>query len=1340
MRKKALSLLLVAAMTIGLITPAVDADAATKKVKISASKLTLTVGQKKTLTVKKGSKKVKGVKWKTSNKKVATVSSGKVTAKKAGKATITATVSKKKYTCKVTVKEKRSDTTTTATTDTTTTDTTTTDTTTTPATDKTTTDTPASDNPGTSDTQSTPAAPGTSDTTGATSTPDTQGTPGVPGTSDDPDTPSAQGEQDTPEEEISEVVKWTIVKEETFDGQYEAGTDEGGNPIINDVKLVRRYVSFDPWPTTVEQVEYIIDHCDNPFVIAALPIVALDNYEYKGLTNIDDRVCFGMIDAIQTGAGALTDDKYKLSVRDKQRLAEFGSKKTSNGKVVMDFASRAHLYGATPYNDYTPTDLEGKSVLDDKSKWLIPVDQYPYGFDGTDESSTNISDMEYITLTTLKYTEFKENETDDAVAVEHPQSELAGYKWDKDRNRWIISDKDDLFYDELPETPTPINLSTSVMYTNNYIGAIEDFGWDGDAPGSLEDDPSITKTWKVVKEETFDGQYEAGTDGDGNPVINDVKLVRRYVSFDPWPTTVEEVEYIIKNCKDPFVIAALPIVALDNYEDKGITVYNDDRVCFGMINAIQTGAGAVDDSKYKLSVRDRQRLAEFGSKKTDNGKTVMEFASRAHLYGATPYNDYTPKDFEGNSVLEDKTKWLIPVDQYPYGFDGTDETSTRIEDMKYITLTTLKYTEAKEKETNVAVHVEHPQSELLGLRWNPIRKQWLVTTKDDLFYDKPSVEFVETNLSTSVMYTNNYIGAIEDFGWEGNPPSAFPDDPDMKKTWKVVEEETFDGQYEAGSDPDGNPLIYPVKLVRRYVSFDPWPTTVEEVEYIIKNCKDPFVIAALQVVALDNYEFKGITSYNDDRVCFGMIDALQTGAGAVDDAKYKLSVRDRQRLAEYGSKKAADGKTLITDFASRAHLYGATPGNGYTPTDLSGNSVLDDKTKWLIPVDQYPYGFDATDETSTRIEDMKYITLTTLKYTESKENETDVAVPVEHPQSELLGLRWNPERRQWFITTKDELFYDAPSREYVGTNLSTSVMYTNNYVGPEEDFGWDGEAPSAFPEDPGITPTWKVVKEETFDGQYEAGTDADGNPIINPVELVRRYVTFDPWPTTAAEVEYIIKNCKDPFVIAALQVVALGNYEYKGTNNTADRECFKMIDVIQTGAGAVDDAKYKLSVRDKQRLAEFGNKKTDNGKTVMDFAVRAHLYGATPKNNYTPTDLAGNSVLDDKTKWIIPVDQYPYGFDATDETSTKIEDMKYITLTTLKYTEFKENESDAAEPVAHPQSELLGLRWNPERKQWLVTTKDNLFYDRPSIGYVGVNLSTSVMYTNNYVGPIEGVE
>lgn len=74
-------------------------------VKISAKKLSLTVGQSKTLKMKGTKTKAK---WSTSNKEVASVTKkGKVTAKKAGKAKITARVAKKKYTCTVIVKKKK---------------------------------------------------------------------------------------------------------------------------------------------------------------------------------------------------------------------------------------------------------------------------------------------------------------------------------------------------------------------------------------------------------------------------------------------------------------------------------------------------------------------------------------------------------------------------------------------------------------------------------------------------------------------------------------------------------------------------------------------------------------------------------------------------------------------------------------------------------------------------------------------------------------------------------------------------------------------------------------------------------------------------------------------------------------------------------------------------------------------------------------------------------------------------------------------------------------------------------------------------------------------------------
>jgi hypothetical protein len=95
-----LMLTIVAPTTLPICNPVV-AQAAT--VKLKDKKLSLEVGE--TYTLKITGTKAKAA-WTTSKKSVATVSKeGKVTAKKAGTATITATVNKKKYTCKVTVKE-----------------------------------------------------------------------------------------------------------------------------------------------------------------------------------------------------------------------------------------------------------------------------------------------------------------------------------------------------------------------------------------------------------------------------------------------------------------------------------------------------------------------------------------------------------------------------------------------------------------------------------------------------------------------------------------------------------------------------------------------------------------------------------------------------------------------------------------------------------------------------------------------------------------------------------------------------------------------------------------------------------------------------------------------------------------------------------------------------------------------------------------------------------------------------------------------------------------------------------------------------------------------------------
>lgn len=69
---------------------------------INKKSLTMYKKKKYTLKINNNTKKVI---WSSSNKKIATVNSkGKVTAKKAGKVTITGKIGKKKYTCKITVK------------------------------------------------------------------------------------------------------------------------------------------------------------------------------------------------------------------------------------------------------------------------------------------------------------------------------------------------------------------------------------------------------------------------------------------------------------------------------------------------------------------------------------------------------------------------------------------------------------------------------------------------------------------------------------------------------------------------------------------------------------------------------------------------------------------------------------------------------------------------------------------------------------------------------------------------------------------------------------------------------------------------------------------------------------------------------------------------------------------------------------------------------------------------------------------------------------------------------------------------------------------------------------
>lgn len=109
--KKSICKMLVVALTLGCISGTPNVVNAKSKVKLSSTKVSMTVKQKKSISLK--GVKGKKVKWSTSSKKVITIkTSGKnkqkctLTAKKSGNATIKAKYRGKTYKCRVTVKAK----------------------------------------------------------------------------------------------------------------------------------------------------------------------------------------------------------------------------------------------------------------------------------------------------------------------------------------------------------------------------------------------------------------------------------------------------------------------------------------------------------------------------------------------------------------------------------------------------------------------------------------------------------------------------------------------------------------------------------------------------------------------------------------------------------------------------------------------------------------------------------------------------------------------------------------------------------------------------------------------------------------------------------------------------------------------------------------------------------------------------------------------------------------------------------------------------------------------------------------------------------------------------------
>lgn len=100
--KRFLGVILSCLILMSVVIAAPVSASAAKKPKLSKSSVTITRTKTYKLTLKNAT--ASKVKWSSSSKAIATVSKGKVTAKKAGKATITAKYKGKSYKCKVTVK------------------------------------------------------------------------------------------------------------------------------------------------------------------------------------------------------------------------------------------------------------------------------------------------------------------------------------------------------------------------------------------------------------------------------------------------------------------------------------------------------------------------------------------------------------------------------------------------------------------------------------------------------------------------------------------------------------------------------------------------------------------------------------------------------------------------------------------------------------------------------------------------------------------------------------------------------------------------------------------------------------------------------------------------------------------------------------------------------------------------------------------------------------------------------------------------------------------------------------------------------------------------------------
>ena len=309
------------------------------KIKLNKTKLTLTQGKKYRLKVKGTKKKVK---WSSTKKSVATVNKkGVVTAKKKGTAYIKAKVGKKTYKCKVTVKSKKA---------------------------------PAKPAP---TTPSAPVNPPAEPTATPTTAPSK--TPVLSATS----LSMRKGEYyqlsgkvhainvGTTEIKVDAGIVLTctvtvtmetkpqtepVLSKAVIKGQRSV-KNEAGESVVIEIPLNTYTYTFSTIPTNVEELkQYNISGDDGRYKVLALYVMSLRTWKPENQTDCEEMI------------GYLCNKQ--LSVYEKQRLAE----QMKKSKQYL-YLGNAFLNGATPANDYTPSQpysitLTQDSVVDEDQIYI----------------------------------------------------------------------------------------------------------------------------------------------------------------------------------------------------------------------------------------------------------------------------------------------------------------------------------------------------------------------------------------------------------------------------------------------------------------------------------------------------------------------------------------------------------------------------------------------------------------------------------------------------------------------------------------------------------------------------------------------------------------------------------------------------------------------------------------------------------------------------------------------------------------------------------------------------------------------------------------------------------